>query len=150
MSGGATLEAEGVQRSNTDVDNSMHSDLVLHSDHEQRSGIQSNRQSLSSSVGSISEQPSNENVGYDNNSALKRSERSRQLSLVEKESKLLELNRHLVKCITAQLIDNEELLSEIESLEISHIEQAVSNLKQNFDVINVVYNEINTISEKKT
>ena len=78
---------------------------------------------------------------------VRRSERNRSLSLIGRESKLLELSTSLVKSISAQLIVYEEFLAEIDSLEIDILKQRICTLEKSYEVITNTYVEVCNLCE---
>ncbi|XP_067948721.1 uncharacterized protein [Watersipora subatra] len=94
---------------------------------------------------------STNDVGNPENSPLepRRSERSRNLSLIGKESRTLELKTFLVKSISTQLVEYTKLISDIESFDLHQLEECSSTFQQGFDHICTAYKEMCVLCANK-
>ena len=90
---------------------------------------------------------SNSDTNDASTSNVRRSERPRNLSLVGKESKILSLNTFLTKSVNAQLVKNEQLLSNINNIEVSELNNTIFELEQEFEPIVKMHDEICTLCE---
>jgi len=91
----------------------------------------------------------NSNTATSSKTNQRKSLRFCNLSLVRKESKILQLNTTLVKSISAQLTNHEKTLSILESLKLVELKQHASLLHLSFENISSIYHQLCVLCENK-